>query len=194
MDPLTPDQNKSITLSFPRLRRRRITCEYWTSLRIVAIVSGSVYVGPIVCRNEQFLYGSSKSEAYLRPRCWEHLTYERLAVHLYQLEIRPELVKQLYVEVKAIRAQFDGRLSPGVLQELKILDSLMKDDDDDDIIIIYDIIIIIISVMKEAQNVNPSTTSHFHRYVEKNITLKGGTFIPNRIKVEAIFAPLSSAF
>ncbi|OBR04854.1 Cytochrome p450 [Colletotrichum higginsianum IMI 349063] len=260
------------------------TCEDWTShpiyrtsLRIVAIVSGSVYVGPIVCRNEQFIHDSSKSEAYLvfRPGRWEYLTYNRLAVHftenvltavhmlqmypgwmrpfarffkrertqlakswahlkaskklvmpiiqqrreevqatgaeyndmlawmmakqeewkqtdddlagsmvqlgvasthntsstiaqtLYQLAIRPELVKELREEVKRVCAQFDGKLSPSALHELKILDS----------------------VMKEAQRLNPTTPSHFHRYVEKDITLKDGTFIPKGITVEAIFAP-----
>lgn len=47
-------------------------CEEWTAhpiyrttLRIVAIVSGSVFVGPNVCRNEQFIHDSSSSPSPL---------------------------------------------------------------------------------------------------------------------------------
>ncbi|KAJ0382104.1 hypothetical protein COL922a_013223 [Colletotrichum nupharicola] len=113
-------------------------CEEWTShpiyrtsLRIVAIVSGSVYVGP-------------------------------------DLAIRPELVEELREEAQRVCDQFDGQLSPVALHELKLLDSIMK----------------------EAQRLNPTTPSHFHRVVERDITLKdGGTLIPQGITVEAIFAP-----
>ncbi|TDZ30047.1 Cytochrome P450 monooxygenase ATR2 [Colletotrichum spinosum] len=237
------------------------SCEEWTahpiyrtSLRIVAIVSGSVYVGPIVCRNEQFIHDSihftenvltsvhmlQMYPGWMRPfaryfkrervqlaKSWEHLkaskrlvvpiiqqrreevratgaryndmlawmmakqdewkqtdddlagsmvqlgvasthnTSSTIAQTLYQLAIRPGLVRELREETKRVVAQFDGNLSPSALHELKILDS----------------------VMKEAQRLNPTTPSHFHRYVERDIRLKDGTFIPAGITVEAIFAP-----
>lgn len=96
-----------------------------------------------------------------------HNTSMTVAQTLYQLAIRPSLVSELRDEVRRVVAQFDGQLSPVALFELKLLDS----------------------VMKEAQRLNPTTPSHFHRYVEKDITLKDGTFIPAGITVEAIFAP-----
>lgn len=96
-----------------------------------------------------------------------HNTSMTVAQTLYQLAIRPALVEELREEVRGVCARFDGKLSPSALHELKILDS----------------------VMKEAQRLNPTTPSHFHRYVEKDITLKDGTFIPAGMTVEAIFAP-----
>lgn len=97
-----------------------------------------------------------------------HNTSMAVAQTLYQLAVRPELVNELREEARRVVAQFDGHLSPVALHELKILDS----------------------VMKEAQRLNPTTPSHFHRYVEQDITLKDGTFIPAGITVEAIFAPM----
>ncbi|KAF6807699.1 cytochrome p450 [Colletotrichum musicola] len=237
------------------------TCKEWTAhpiyrttLRIVAIVSGSVFVGPTVCRDESFIHDSihftenimtsvhmlQRWPNWMRPfarflnrergqlkKSWEHLLSSKklfvpiiqqrreevasgktnhndmlswmmakqadwkqtddevagslvqlgvAATHntsmtvtqtLYQLAIRPELVDEVREEVRSVIARFDGKLSPSALHELKILDS----------------------VMKEAQRLNPTTPSHFHRYVEKDITLKDGTFIPAGMTVEAIFAP-----
>lgn len=96
-----------------------------------------------------------------------HNTSMTVAQTMYQLAIRPELVDELREEIRRVVGQFDGNLSPVALHELKLLDS----------------------VMKEAQRLNPTTPSHFHRYVEKDITLKDGTFIPAGITIEALFAP-----
>ncbi|CAN8104232.1 unnamed protein product [Discula destructiva] len=97
-----------------------------------------------------------------------HNTSMHVAQTLYQLAVRPSLVNELRDEARRVVNQFDGQLSPVALHELKLLDS----------------------VMKEAQRLNPTTPSHFHRYVGKDITLKDGTFIPAGITVEAIFAPM----
>ncbi|OHX00278.1 ent-kaurene oxidase [Colletotrichum incanum] len=227
---------------------------YRTTLRIVAIVSGSVFVGPDVCRNESFIHDSihftesvmaavhilqpwpgwmrpfarffKRERAHLKTS-WDHLksskrllipiiqqrrervgtdnathndmlawmmekqndwkqtdddvagslvqlgvaathnTSMTVAQTLYQLAIRPQLVEELREEIRGVYNRSDGNLSPSALHELKLLDS----------------------VMKEAQRRNPTTPSHFHRYVEKNITLKDGTFIPAGMTIEAIFAP-----
>ncbi|KAI8235522.1 Cytochrome P450 monooxygenase ATR2 [Colletotrichum sp. SAR 10_99] len=170
-------------------------CEEWTShpiyrtsLRIVAIVSGSVYVGPD--RREEVQAGRASYDDMLawmmaKQGEWKqtdddvagsmvqlgvastHNTSSTIAQTLFQLAIRPELVEELREEAQRVCDQFDGQLSPVALHELKLLDS----------------------VMKEAQRLNPTTPSHFHRVVERDITLKDGTLIPQGITVEAIFAP-----
>ncbi|KAJ0268111.1 hypothetical protein COL940_013708 [Colletotrichum noveboracense] len=210
-------------------------CEEWTShpiyrtsLRIVAIVSGSVYVGPdmypgwmrpiarffkrertqlakswnhlkaskrlvvpiIQQRREEVQAGRASYDDMLawmmaKQDEWKqtdddvagsmvqlgvastHNTSSTIAQTLFQLAIRPELVEELREEAQSVCDQFDGQLSPVALHELKLLDS----------------------VMKEAQRLNPTTPSHFHRVVERDITLKDGTLIPQGITVEAIFAP-----
>lgn len=97
-----------------------------------------------------------------------HNTSMTVTQTLYQLAIRPELVLELREEIRRVVATFNGELSPVALYEMKILDS----------------------VMKEAQRLNPTTPSHFHRYIEKDHTLKDGTILPAGITIEAIFAPV----
>lgn len=97
-----------------------------------------------------------------------HNTSMTVTQTLYQLAIRPELVLELREEIRRVVATFNGELSPVALYEMKILDS----------------------VMKEAQRLNPTTPSHFHRYIEKDHTLKDGTILPAGVTIEAIFAPV----
>lgn len=86
---------------------------------------------------------------------------------LYQLAVRPELVKEIREEIRRVNEAFHGDLSPVALHEMKLLDS----------------------VLKEAQRLNPTTPSHFHRYVERDVTLKDGTLLPAGMTIESIFAP-----
>ncbi|CAG8971488.1 hypothetical protein HYALB_00002072 [Hymenoscyphus albidus] len=200
-------------------------CEEWTpyplyrtALRIVAIVSGSAFVGPEMCRNEQFIHDSVhftesvmaalhtlqrwpgwmrlitrffKAERTRLKKSWDHLeaskalmrpnapqtdddlagsmvqlgvtvthnTSVTVALTVYQLAIRPELVEELHEEIRGVVATFDRRRA-------------------------------LPSCTQRHEGISKSGSNHpFHRYVEKDITLKDGTFIPAGITIESIFAP-----
>ncbi|CAG8959122.1 hypothetical protein HYFRA_00012985 [Hymenoscyphus fraxineus] len=96
-----------------------------------------------------------------------HNNSATVALTVYQLAIRQKLVEELREEIRGVVATFNGELSPVVLHELKLLDS----------------------VMDEFQRLGPTSPSRFDRYVEKDITLKDVTFIPASITIESIFAP-----
>ncbi|KAK6079272.1 ent-kaurene oxidase [Seiridium cupressi] len=203
-------------------------CEDWTSeivyqklLRIVAIVSGNIFLGPELCHRDewissaitytvdlftaigklkqwkswtrpigQYFIPELKSVHEHRPKlefggdpyddrnddtgvglilCRKDCCRDRLltrASSLYDLVVRPDLVKELRTEIKTVLDANDGVLSTHALFEMKLLDS----------------------VMKESQRTNPGNLVRFVRYVDKPVTLSDGTQLPAGSMIEAAHA------
>ncbi|KAK9416187.1 putative Ent-kaurene oxidase [Seiridium unicorne] len=232
-------------------------CEDWTSeivyqklLRIVAIVSGNIFLGPELCHRDEWISSAitytvdlftaigklkqwkswtrpigqyfipelksvhehrRKARAFLEPVIAERrkmmkegkklpddmlqwmmyktaeykvsdddlsliqLNLSLAAIHtttvttilaLYDLVVRPDLVKELRTEIKTVLDANDGVLSTHALFEMKLLDS----------------------VMKESQRTNPGNLVRFVRYVDKPVTLSDGTQLPAGSMIEAAHA------
>lgn len=82
---------------------------------------------------------------------------------LYDLVVRPDLVKELREEIRTVLDANGGILSTHALFEMKLLDS----------------------VMKESQRTNPGNLVRFVRYVDKPVTLSDGTHLPTGSMIEA---------
>ncbi|KAK6079931.1 ent-kaurene oxidase [Seiridium cupressi] len=95
-----------------------------------------------------------------------HTTTVTTILALYDLVVRPDLVKELRTEIKTVLDANDGVLSTHALFEMKLLDS----------------------VMKESQRTNPGNLVRFVRYVDKPVTLSDGTQLPAGSMIEAAHA------
>ncbi|KAI1878121.1 hypothetical protein JX265_002489 [Neoarthrinium moseri] len=97
-----------------------------------------------------------------------HTTTLTTTMTLYDLVVRPDLVKELRHEIKTVLAANDNVLTTQALFQMKLLDS----------------------VMKESQRLNPGSLVRFVRYVEKPVTLSDGTHLPSGSMIESPYGSI----
>ncbi|KAK5310324.1 hypothetical protein LTR93_012056 [Exophiala xenobiotica] len=85
-----------------------------------------------------------------------HTTTSALVQTLYDLVARPEYIEPLRDEIRHVLSANDGRLTNNSMEQLKKLDSFMK----------------------ESQRFNPIDYAVVRRYATRNIELSDGTLIP----------------